>query len=130
MGIEFLYEPFTYEFMLRSLIVAIAVGFMLPLLGAYVINRNLGFMGDALAHSAFPAMILGLLIGVNILVAAIPGVIIMALLLGYIVNTSKIGEDTAIGILFSSLFALGFILLSIYDNIPLNIEDVLFGQIL
>ena len=54
----------------------------------------------------------------------------MALLLGYIVNRSKIGEDTAIGILFSSLFALGFILLSIYDTIPLNIEDVLFGQIL
>ena len=130
MGIEFLYEPFTYDFMLRSLIVAIAVGFMLPLLGAYVINRNLGFMGDALAHSAFPAMILGILLGVNILVAAIPGVVIMALLLGYIVNRSKIGEDTAIGILFSSLFALGFILLSIYDNIPLNIEDVLFGQIL
>jgi len=116
--------------MLRSLVVAIAVGFMLPLLGAYVINRNLGFMGDALAHSAFPAMILGLVIGVNIFVAAIPGVIIMALLLGYIVNKSKIGEDTAIGILFSSLFALGFILLSIYDTIPLNIEDVLFGQIL
>ena len=130
MGIEFLYEPFTYDFMLRSLIVAIAVGFMLPLLGAYVINRNLGFMGDALAHSAFPAMILGILLGVNILVAAIPGVVIMALLLGYIVNRSKIGEDTAIGILFSSLFALGFILLSIYDTIPLNIEDVLFGQIL
>ena len=130
MMIEFLYEPFTYNFMLRSLIVAIAVGFMLPLLGAYVINRNLGFMGDALAHSAFPAMILGLVIGVNIFVAAIPGVIIMALLLGYIVNKSKIGEDTAIGILFSSLFALGFILLSIYDTIPLNIEDVLFGQIL
>ena len=130
MMIEFLYEPFTYNFMLRSLVVAIAVGFMLPLLGAYVINRNLGFMGDALAHSAFPAMILGLVIGVNIFVAAIPGVIIMALLLGYIVNKSKIGEDTAIGILFSSLFALGFILLSIYDTIPLNIEDVLFGQIL
>ena len=130
MMIEFLYEPFTYNFMLRSLVVAIAVGFMLPLLGAYVINRNLGFMGDALAHSAFPAMILGLVIGVNIFVAAIPGIIIMALLLGYIVNKSKIGEDTAIGILFSSLFALGFILLSIYDTIPLNIEDVLFGQIL
>tara|TARA_B100000676_G_scaffold281747_1_gene307069 strand:- start:1263 stop:2123 length:861 start_codon:yes stop_codon:yes gene_type:complete len=130
MMIEFLYEPFTYNFMLRSLIVAIAVGFMLPLLGAYVINRNLGFMGDALAHSAFPAMILGFVLGINIFVAAIPGIIIMALLLGYIVNKSKIGEDTAIGILFSSLFALGFILLSIYDTIPLNIEDVLFGQIL
>ena len=76
-------------------------------------------------------MILGLVIGVNIFVAAIPGVIIMALLLGYIVNKSKIGEDTAIGILFSSLFALGFILLSIYDTMQFvkpSISTMCIGQ--
>ena len=130
MGFEYIYEPFSYAFMIRSLIVAVSVGLMLPLLGSYVINRNLGFMGDAFAHASLPALVFGLLIGVNILIAAIPAAILLALLLGYLINKSNIGEDTAIGIIFSSFFGLGFILLSIFKNIALNVEDLLFGQIL
>ena len=130
MGFEYIYEPFSYAFMIKSLIVAISVGLMLPLLGAYVINRNLGFMGDAIAHASLPALVFGLLIGVNILVSAIPAAIVIALLLGYLISKSNIGEDTAIGIIFSSFFALGFILLSIFKTIALNVEDLLFGQIL
>ena len=130
MWLEYLYEPFSYGFMVRSLIVAVSVGVMLPLLGSYVINRNLGFMGDAIAHASLPALVFGLLIGVSIFVAAIPAAIVIALMIGYLINRSKIGEDTAIGIIFSTLFALGFILLSIYKQISLSVEDLLLGQIL
>ena len=48
MGFENILEPFSYDFMVRSLLVAVMVGVMLPLLGAYVINRNMEFMGDRL----------------------------------------------------------------------------------
>ena len=130
MWLEYLYEPFSYGFMVRSLIVAVSVGVMLPLLGSYVINRNLGFMGDAIAHASLPALVLGLLIGVSIFVAAIPAAIVIALMIGYLINRSKIGEDTAVGIIFSTLFALGFILLSIFKQISLSVEDLLLGQIL
>ena len=130
MWLEYLYEPFSYGFMVRSLIVAVSVGVMLPLLGSYVINRNLGFMGDAIAHASLPALVFGLLIGVSIFVAAIPAAIFIVLMIGYLINRSKIGEDTAIGIIFSTLFALGFILLSIFKQISLSVEDLLLGQIL
>ena len=130
MGFEYIYEPFSYGFMLRSLMVAISVGLMLPVLGSYVINRNLGFMGDAIAHASLPALVLGLLIGVSVLIAAIPAAIFIALIIGYLISRSKIGEDTAIGIIFSSLFALGFILLSIFKKISFSVEDLLLGQIL
>ena len=129
MGFEFIVEPFKYDFMVRSMYVAILVGIMLPLLGAYVINRNLGFTGDAIAHASFPGLVFGVMIGISIFVVAIPVAILIALLIGFMIN-KKIGEDTAIGITFSSLFALGFILLSIFDGVLLNIEDVLLGQIL
>ena len=66
-------------------------------------------MGDAMAHASLPGLAFGLLIGVSIFIAAIPAAIVIALVLGYLINRSKIGEDTAIGIIFSSLFALGFI---------------------
>jgi len=130
MGIEYIYEPFSYGFMVRSLIVAVSVGVMLPILGSYVINRNLGFMGDAIAHASLPVLVLGLLIGISVVIAAFPAAILIALLIGYIINKSKIGEDTAVGIIFSSLFALGFILLSIFKQISLSVEDLLLGQIL
>ena len=53
----------------------------------------------------------------------------IAFFLGYIIKNSNVGEDTAIGIIFSSFFALGFILISIL-NVTINLEDLLFGQIL
>ena len=130
MGIEILYEPFTYDFMVRSLIVAVLVGVMLPLLGAYVINRNMEFIGDAIAHASLPGLIIGLVLGVSVFISSIPSSIVISLLIGYLVNKSNLGEGTSIGIIFSSMFALGFILLSIFDHITLSVEDVLLGQIL
>ena len=81
MGFEFILEPFKYDFMVRSMYVAILVVIMLPLLGAYVINRNLGFMGDAMAHASFPGLVFGVMIGVSIFVVAIPVAILIALLI-------------------------------------------------
>ncbi|MBK66266.1 MAG: hypothetical protein CL769_04865, partial [Chloroflexi bacterium] len=51
------------------------------------------------------------------------------LFLGFIIKNTNIGEDTSIGIIFSSFFALGFILISVL-NVSINLEDLLFGQIL
>ena len=103
---------------------------MLTLLGAYVINRNMEFIGDAIAHASLPGLIVGLILGVSVFISSIPSSIVIALLIGYLVNKSNLGEGTSIGIIFSSMFALGFILLSIFDHITLSVEDVLLGQIL
>jgi ABC-type Mn2+/Zn2+ transport system permease subunit len=54
---------------------------------------------------------------------------VIALLLGFIIKNTDIGEDTSIGIIFSSFFALGFVLISVLD-VSINLEDLLFGQIL
>ena len=54
MWLDPLFEPFQYQFMVRALIVCISVGVICPFLGAHVINREMGFMGDALSH-AVPA---------------------------------------------------------------------------
>jgi len=131
MGFDFLLEPFSYTFMVRSLFISILVGITLPLIGSFVINRNLGFMGDAIAHASLPILVIGSVIGVSIFLSAIPAAIIIAITLGYIIRRSTVGEDTAIGIIFSTFFAIGIILLKHYNlATTLNIEDILFGQIL
>ena len=127
--IEMILEPFKYEFMIRSLVAAIASGIMLSVLGPFAINRNMGFMADAMAHATLPIIAVGVFFGFSISELGAPASILIAIFLGYIIKNSNVGEDTAIGIIFSSFFALGFILISVL-NVTINLEDLLFGQIL
>ena len=127
--IDILLEPFKYDFMVRSLITAIASGAMLSLLGPFTINRNMGFMADAMAHATLPIIAVGVFLGFSISELGVPAAILIAIFLGLIIKNTNVGEDTAIGIIFSSFFALGFVLISLL-NVTINLEDLLFGQIL
>ena len=129
MIIEYILEPFKYDFMIRSIITAVSSGIMLSALGPFTINRNMGFMADAMAHATLPIIAVGVFLGFSISELGVPASIIIAFFLGYIVKNINIGEDTAIGIIFSSFFALGFVLISVLD-VTINLEDLLFGQIL
>ena len=126
---ELLIDPFQYDFMIRALIAAVFCGVTLSTLGTFTINRNMGFMADAMAHATLPIIAVGVFLGFSISELGVPASILIAFFLGYIIKNSNVGEDTAIGIIFSSFFALGFILISIL-NVTINLEDLLFGQIL
>tara|TARA_B100001121_G_C18622143_1_gene589899 strand:+ start:322 stop:1125 length:804 start_codon:yes stop_codon:yes gene_type:complete len=115
--------------MIRSLITAIASGAMLSILGPFAINRNMGFMADAMAHATLPIIAVGVFLGFSISELGVPAAILIAIFLGLIIKNTNVGEDTAIGIIFSSFFALGFVLISLL-NVTVNLEDLLFGQIL
>ena len=129
MGIEILTDPLRYEFMVRALITALLSGVMLSILGSFTINKNMGFMADAIAHSTLPIIAVGVFFGFSISELGAPAAIVIALFLGFIIKNSNIGEDTSIGIIFSSFFALGFVLISVLE-VSINLEDLLFGQIL
>jgi len=129
MGIETFIEPLKYDFMVRALITAILSGVMLSVLGSFTINKNMGFMADAMAHSTLPIIAVGVFFGFSISELGAPAAVVIALLLGVIIKNTDIGEDTSIGIIFSSFFALGFVLISVLD-VSINLEDLLFGQIL
>ena len=122
--------PFEYGFMVRALIVSVLVGVMCPILGAYVITRGRAFMGDALAHSVLPGMVVAFLLGVSPFVAAVPAGVAIALLMGSVGRRTGISEDTSIGITFAGMFALGLVMLSRATNVNVNIEDLLLGQVL
>ena len=125
-----LLAPFEYGFMVRALAVSVLVGIMCPVLGAYVVTRGLGFMGDALAHSVLPGMVIAFLAGVSPFVGLVPTAIAIALLIGYLTRKSGLSEDTSIGIMFAGMFALGLLMLTAARGLPINLEDVLLGQVL
>ncbi len=125
-----IFEPFQYSFMVRALIVSVLVGVMCPILGAYVITRGRSFMGDALAHSVLPAMVVAFMLGFSPFFAAVPAAILIAVLMGDVSRRTGISEDTSIGIIFAGMFALGLVMLSTATNINVDIEDLLLGQVL
>ena len=128
--IDFLLVPLEYSFMLRALVGAVLVGVMCPLLGAYVVTRNLAFIGDALAHAVLPGMALGFFVGINPAIVAIPTGITVAMLVRAVSRRAGLSADTAIGILFASMFALGLMMLSMSSSVDIDVEDLLMGQIL
>ena len=123
-------KPFEYSFMVRALVVSVCVGVMCPLLGVYVVNRGLGFMGDAMAHSVMPGMVLAFILGISPFLGAIPTGIAVAFAIGYLGRKFRVSEDTSLGIMFAALFSIGLVMISLSKGISVRVEDILLGQIL
>lgn len=101
----------TYPFLQNALITAILIGIMSGLIGSFIILRGMSLMGDAISHSVLPGVALAYMLGLNVLLGASLFGFLAALLIGYISSKSPLKMDTTIGVVFSSLYALGFVLI-------------------
>ncbi len=124
-----LIDPFRYQFMQSGLLAAVLVGLTCALLGVYVVLRRMAFIGDALAHTTLPGLVVAYLNGWNLFFGAIAGGLLAALGIGWLSRREALREDTAIGILFTSLFALGILLMSTARSFR-DLTHILFGDIL
>jgi manganese/iron transport system permease protein len=131
---SFLLTPLQYEFMQRGMIAAILVGIVCAVVGTYVVLRGMAFFGDALAHTILPGIALGYLItgGARepLFWWALGTAIVAALGIGAISKNAEIKEDTAIGIIFAGMFALGIALISTVRSYAVDLSHFLFGDIL
>lgn len=127
-------EPFQYAFMTRALIAVILVGIVCAVLGAFVILRGMAFMGDALSHAILPGVAAGYLVhgGARgpLFWWALGAAILSAFGIGAISRGSRLREDTAIGIIFAGMFALGIALVSTSRSYAVEVTHILFGNVL
>ena len=128
--IDLIVEPFQYGFMLRALFISGMIGIICPVLGSYVVIRGMGFMGDAMAHSVLPGIVIALLAGVSPFLGSVPMSILVAVTVGYLIRSKAVSEDTAFGVLFAGLFSIGLIFISLAGGLAVSVEDILLGQIL
>src|SRR5215216_4120508 len=131
---NFLLQPLSYEFMQRGMLAAILVGIVCAVVGTYVVLRGMAFFGDALAHTILPGIALGYLVTggarETLFWWALGTSIVAALGIGAISKNSQIKEDTAIGIIFAGMFALGIALISTVRSYTVDLSHFLFGDIL
>ena len=131
---EFLTAPLAYPFMVRGLLAAVIVGVVCAVVGTYVVLRGMAFFGDALAHTILPGIAGGYLLNGGDRGAlfwwALGTAIASALGIGAISRGTKLREDTAIGIVFAGMFALGIAMISTVGSYSVDLTHFLFGDVL
>lgn len=127
---HYLTEPWTYGFMQRALAEVIIVGALCGLVGCFVVLRGLAFIGEALAHAVFPGVVLSYLAGRSILIGAFVFGVLTALGVGVLSRSRRVSEDSAIGVVFASFFALGVVLISRQSGFKRDLGALLFGDVL
>ena len=118
------------EFMRLSLLAGILVAVLCAVAGTFVVLRGLAFIGDALAHGVLPGVAGALLLGAPGIIGAAVGSAVMIIGVSFVTSRSGLSSDTAIGLLFVGMLALGVIIVSRSDSFNGDIVRILFGEIL
>jgi ABC-type Mn2+/Zn2+ transport system permease subunit len=127
--LEPLIAPFRYSFMQTGLLAVILIGVPAAVIGTYVVLRRMAFIGDALAHTVLPGLVVAYLVGWSLSGGAIVAGVITAVLISWLARRQEIREDTAIGIVFTGMFALGILLISTVRSYR-DFTHMLFGNLL
>jgi ABC-type Mn2+/Zn2+ transport system permease subunit len=126
-----LLDPFLdNEFMLRALVAGVLVSISCAIVGTFVVLRGLAFIGDALAHGVLPGIAGAVLLGLPGILGAALGALAMIAGVSLVTRLTRLSSDTAIGLLFVSMLALGVVIVSGSSSFAGDLVGILFGQIL
>ncbi len=128
--IDFFTIPLQYPFMQRALIIAIIIAVVCALLSCLLVLKGWSLMGDAISHAILPGVVLASATGIPLTIGAFISGLFCALATGYVHESSRLKEDTALGIVFAGMFAIGLLLFHAVDTGNQHIMHILFGNIL
>jgi manganese/iron transport system permease protein len=126
--IDFLLEPLQYAFIVRGLLGVSLVAALCAVVGVYVVLRGLSYIGDAMAHAVFPGIVAAFLLKINYFVGGMLAAILTSLGIGYVSSRSGLRQDSAIGIVFVGMFALGVVMLSRARTYTVDLGNLLIGN--
>jgi manganese/iron transport system permease protein len=128
--VSYVLEPLAYGFFERALVASVLVGLVCAVVGVFVVLRGLAFLGDALSHAAFPGVVIAYLLHLPFYLGAAVAAVGTSLAVGWVQRRGPVRSDTAIGVLFAGMFALGVFLFSRIPNYVGDLFGFLFGDVL
>ena len=125
-----LLEPLGFAFFVRALLASALVGAVCAVVGTYIVLRGIAFIGDAIAHAGFPGVVAAYMLSVPFYLGAAVAAVSTALAIGYVTKRGGLRQDTAIGVLFAGMFALGVFLFSTIQGYVADLFSFLLGNVL
>lgn len=124
------YDFMTYDFMKNAFLAILIITPLFGLLGTMIVNNKLAFFSDALGHSAFTGIAIGIICGISDTnLSMVIFAVIFALLLNYIKRMNRISNDTVISVFSSLSTAIGLVILSKGGNFS-KYSSLLVGDVL
>jgi len=127
--VTLLLAPFEYEYMRTAFWVCALVGGVCAFLSAFVMLKGWSLIGDALSHSIVPGVAVAAMAGLPFSLGAFVAGGLAAGAMLFLSRLTRLKEDAVIGLIFSSFFALGLFLLSLYPA-SIDIQTIVLGNIL
>ena len=124
-----LLAPFQYDFMIQALWVGALVGAVCSVLSCFLVLKGWSLMGDSVSHDVLPGIVGAYILGIPLAVGAFFSGVLCASATGFIKDNSRVKEDTAMGIVFTGLFALGLVMFTKVQT-DLHLNHILFGSLL
>lgn len=124
-----LLTPLHYEYMLKAIGVSALIGGVCGFLSAFVTLKGWSLMGDALSHAVVPGVSLAYILGLPFALGAFVAGLLAAGTMAFIKAQSRIREDATIGIVFTTYFALGLVLITLYPA-RVDLKSIILGNIL
>lgn len=127
--VDWLLEPLQYDFIVRALMVTTVAAIVTGVLSCWLVLIGWSLMGDAVSHAVLPGVVLAYVIGAPFAVGALVFAVAAVAAIGIVRTTSRVKEDAAIGVVFTTLFALGLVLISVTPS-QTDLSHILFGNLL
>jgi len=121
--------PFQYDYMLKAMWVSALIGGVCGLLSCFVTLKGWSLMGDALSHAIVPGVTIAYLLGAPFALGAFISGLLAALGMGFVKARTNLREDAVIGVVFTTFFALGVLLISLFPA-GISLRTIVFGNIL
>ncbi|MEG0511459.1 MAG: metal ABC transporter permease [Clostridia bacterium] len=128
--LEMLQNMFSYQFMVRALIVGVLVSLCASLLGVSLVLKRYSMIGDGLSHVGFGSLAVATALGLAPMAVTIPVVVLAAFLLLRLSSRAKLKGDAAIAMISTGALALGVIVLSLSSGMTSDVNNYLFGSVL
>ena len=122
-------EMWTQQFMLRGIIVTGVAAAVCAVLSCWLVLIGWSLLGDALSHAILPGIVVSYLLGTPFAIGALVAALLVVGLIGAVRGRGRVKEDTAIGVVFTTMFASGLVLISLFPS-HIDLHHILFGDML
>ncbi len=127
---NWLLEPLEFEFMRQAIAIGFCLGILSAVVGSYLILQQMGMMSGVISHAVLPGISLAFFFQIDLAIGAFIAGILSALVVTFIQTGTRIKVDAAMALTLTSFLALGVILINCLQTNQIDLDQLLFGDIL